>query len=194
MELRDKIIHESMRLFTRKGFLGTSIQDIQKATHSSKGGFYNYFGSKEDLFFAVLSQARKIWREKTLHGLDDSPSPLEKIKRFLRNYSERYLTDTKHFPGGCIFVSLSVELDDQSPHLCQEIHEGFVRLKGMLQDLLDQGKAMGEIPQDLNTASVAEMIFAGTLGASVIFSMDRSMDTLDRSVGALIDYVEGLKA
>lgn len=194
MELRDKIIHESMKLFTRKGFTGTSIQDIQKATRSSKGGFYNYFGSKEDLFFAVLSEARKIWREKTLHGLDETASPLEKIKRFLKNYSERYLTDTKHFPGGCIFVTLSVELDDQSPRLSQEIYEGFVRLKAMLQDLLDQGKTAGEIRRDLDTARVAEMIFAGTLGTSVLFSMDRSFATLERSIGALIEYVEGLRA
>jgi AcrR family transcriptional regulator len=194
VDLKEKIIHESIRLFTRKGFLGTSIQDIQKATNASKGGFYNYFASKEDLFFAVVSQARKIWREKTLYGLDETLSPVEKIQRFLRNYGERYLTDTKHFPGGCLFVTLSVELDDQSPRLRQEIQEGFVRLKGMLRDLLDQGKAAGEIRKDLDTASAAEMIFAGTLGASVLFSMDRSTEALRRSVDALIDYVEGLKA
>jgi AcrR family transcriptional regulator len=51
MKLKEKIIHESLKLFSLKGFLGTSIHDILEAADTSKGGFYNHFSSKEDLFF-----------------------------------------------------------------------------------------------------------------------------------------------
>ena len=64
--LKEKIIHESLKLFSLKGFLGTSIHDILEAADTSKGGFYNHFSSKEDLFFQVIDEARKIWREKNL--------------------------------------------------------------------------------------------------------------------------------
>ena len=67
MELRQKIIQEALRLFSLKGFLSTSIQDILTAANTSKGGLYNHFKSKEDLFFAVMAEARKIWREKNLY-------------------------------------------------------------------------------------------------------------------------------
>ena len=53
MNLKEKIIHESLKLFSLKGFLGTSIHDILEAADTSKGGFYNHFASKEDLFFNV---------------------------------------------------------------------------------------------------------------------------------------------
>ena len=70
MELKQKIIHESLKLFSLKGFLSTSLHDILKASKTSKGGFYNHFQSKEDLFFAVLRRAQTIWRMKCLKGLD----------------------------------------------------------------------------------------------------------------------------
>ena len=141
MDLKGKIIQETLKLFSSKGFLSTSTHDILEAAHTSKGGLYNHFKSKEDLFFTVLSEARKIWREKNLAELDQIESPVGKVKKLLINYKDRYLKDTKTFPGGCIFVALSVELDDQRPHLSREINEGFIRLKAMIKEFLDQALA-----------------------------------------------------
>jgi TetR/AcrR family transcriptional repressor of nem operon len=192
MNLKEKIIHESLRLFSLKGFLSTSLQDILEAAHTSKGGFYNHFGSKEDLFLAVLRKAQRIWREKNLTDLHKIDGPINKIKKLLENYREKYIKDAENFPGGCIFVTLSVELDDQRPHLSQEINKGFAGFRGMLKGLLDQGKESGELDQDEDTAALAEMIFSGMLGASVLYGTQKSVSTLDQSLNSLIDYLDRL--
>jgi len=192
MDLKEKIIYETLKLFSSKGFLGTSTHDILEAAHTSKGGLYNHFRSKEDLFFAVLSEARKIWREKNLEGLDHIENPVGKVKKLLENYKDRYLKDTKTFPGGCIFVALSVELDDQRPHLSHEINEGFIRLKVMVKEFLDQGKISGELRQDVDTTAVTEMVFAGMLGASVNYGMQKSSASLEKSINSLINYIDSL--
>jgi AcrR family transcriptional regulator len=191
-DLKDKIIHESMKLFSLKGFLSTSIQDIMREANTSKGGLYNHFRSKDEIFLAVLSEARKIWRKKNLEGLDHIEKPVEKIKKLLANYRDKYLKDTSTFPGGCIFVTLSVELDDQKAAFSRELNEGFHRLKEMIQRYLDQGKASGELRPDINTETVTEMIFSGMLGASVIFGTEKSSERLDRCINALINYLNGL--
>ena len=54
MNLRESIIHEALKLFSLNGYLSTGVNDIITAAHTSKGGFYNHFSSKEDLFFAVF--------------------------------------------------------------------------------------------------------------------------------------------
>jgi TetR/AcrR family transcriptional repressor of nem operon len=192
MDLRKKIIYETLKLFSSKGFLSTSTHDILEAAHTSKGGLYNHFRSKEDLFFNVLSEARKIWREKNLEGLDQIENPVGKVKKLLKNYKDRYLKDTKTFPGGCIFVALSVELDDQRPHLSREVNEGFVRLKAMIKEFLDQGKISGELRGDVDTTAVTEMVFAGMLGASVNYGMEKSSDSLEQSINSLINYIDSL--
>lgn len=194
LNLKETIIHESLKLFSSKGFCNTSINDILKAANSSKGGFYNHFATKEDLFFQVLGEAQRIWREKALSGLDKIDSPIGKINKLLENYRDLYLRDTENFPGGCIFITLSVELNDQLPHLSKEVNKGFMGLKALLKKLLDEGKDTGELHSDLNTNTATELIFAGMLGASVIHSVDKSTDSLDESIDSLIDYIAKLKS
>jgi AcrR family transcriptional regulator len=193
MILKEKIVHESLRLFSLKGFTSTSIQDILEAANTSKGGFYNHFSSKEDLFYAVLDEARKIWRERNLIGLEQAESSLKKVTLLLRNYKDRYLKDAENFPGGCVFITLAVELSDQIPHLSKEIEKGFIGLKNLYKRFLDEGKGSGELNRNVNTDAITEMIFNSMLGASVVFNANKSQTGLDKAVNSLIDYLEQLK-
>lgn len=192
VSLKDRIIHESLKLFSLKGFLSTSTQDIMREAKTSKGGLYNHFKSKDDIFFAVLNEARKIWRQRNLTGLDQIEAPVAKVKQLLENYGDRYLKDRETFPGGCLFVTLSVELDDQNAFFSKALNEGFVKFKTMIKRFLDQGKDAGEIRQDVNTEIVTEMIFSGMLGASVIYGTEKSEAVLDRCIKALQDYLDSL--
>jgi AcrR family transcriptional regulator len=193
VNLKDTIVHESLRLFSLNGFLSTSIQDILSAANTSKGGFYNHFSSKEDLFFQVLNEARKIWRQKNLFGIDQINDPIDKIIKLLKNYKDRYLLDAENFPGGCIFIMFAVELGDSRPHLSREVQKGFTGLKSMLKRLLDNGRTSATAYNGINTDKITEIIFNGMLGASVAYSVDKSYEALDKSINSLIDYLDQLK-
>jgi len=169
------------------------MQDIISAAKTSKGGFYNHFSSKEDLFFKVLDDARKIWREKNLYGIDEKKEPIDKIIKLLENYKNRYLLDDENFPGGCIFIMFAVELGDSRPHLSREVQKGFSGLKTLLKRLLDNGQSSPVTYNGLHTEKITEIIFNGILGASVNYSVDKSYETLDKSISALIDYLNKLK-
>jgi AcrR family transcriptional regulator len=193
MNLKETIIHESLKLFSLNGFLSTSIQDILSAAKTSKGGFYNHFSSKEDLFFQVLDEARQIWRERNLLGLDEIGEPIDKLIKLLENYKDRYLLDAENFPGGCIFIMFAVELGDSRPHLSREVQKGFKGLKSMLKRILENGKSSNAAYSGLNTDTITEIVFNGMLGASVNYSVDRSHEALNDSIHSLIDYLDKLK-
>ncbi|UCG11850.1 MAG: TetR/AcrR family transcriptional regulator, partial [Deltaproteobacteria bacterium] len=159
MTLKEKIIQESLRLFSTKGFAGTSISEILEAAETSKGGLYNHFRTKEELLSDVLRESRRILREKNLAGLDEIEEPLGKVERLLLNYRGRYWKDSGNLPGGCIFDRVSVEateMGDQWPHLAEEIDEGFSRLRSMLKNYLDQAKEDGQLRDEANTEDVAD--------------------------------------
>ena len=61
--LKERIVTEALRQFSTKGFLATSTSDLIDAVGSSKGGLYNHFKSKEQIFFAALHEAQRIWRQ-----------------------------------------------------------------------------------------------------------------------------------
>jgi AcrR family transcriptional regulator len=193
MNLKEIIVQESIRLFSTKGYCSTSIIDILNAANTSKGGFYNHFASKELLFKRVLKEAQEIWRQKTLADLEKVDSPIGKIEKLLENYRDRYLKDNVTFPGGCIFITFSVELDYLQPHLAQEVNKGFIGFKAMLTRLLEDAKDRGEITTDIQSDDLEEMLFAGMLGASVIFGLDKSTVSLDRTIDSLIDSIEKLR-
>jgi protoporphyrinogen oxidase len=46
---RDYVIHVALSMFIEKGFENVSVDDIIAATNTSKGTFYHYFNSKEDI-------------------------------------------------------------------------------------------------------------------------------------------------
>ena len=192
VSLKERIVHESLKLFSLKGFLSTSTQDIIREARTSKGGLYNHFKSKDDIFFAVLQKAREIWRERNLDGLDKIDEPVAKVKKLLENYRDKYLKDRETFPGGCIFVTLSVELDDQNASFSKALNEGFVQLKAMIKRLLDQGMESGKLRSDVNAGFVTEMIFSAMLGASVVYGTEKSEAGLNRCFKALISYLESL--
>jgi AcrR family transcriptional regulator len=190
--LKEHIIEESLKLFSVKGYMSTSITDIIDASGTSKGGFYNHFKSKEDLFYEILSAARKIWRERNLHGIYDELRPLFKIQKILENYRDRYLSDSMNFPGGCIFVNLTVELSDQSPRLAKEVNKGFIRLEKMIRRFLDEEKKSGGINQSINTENASNMIFSGLLGACVLYTSDKARKRLHSTIKSLILYLHSI--
>lgn len=190
---KEEIILNSLKLFSLKGYLNTPLDDILQNSRISKGGFYNYFKSKEDLFHAVLARARKIWQEENLAGWERAPTALDRLLLLLRNYRDRYLKDSVNFPGGCLFITLSVELDDLRPHLAAEINEGFKRLKSRICRTLAEAKKNGEIGRGKSPQTVTEIIFSAMIGASVRYGIDKSKKDLDRTIGALIRYLRELR-
>ena len=189
MILKNEIVHEARKLFSLNGFLNTGINDIIAAARTSKGGFYNHFSSKDELFFAVLAESQMLWREKVLDSTREIESPSAKIVKIFENYRDEYLKDSENFPGGCIFITFSVELDDTRPYLMEEVQKGFNGFKGLLIRLLNEEVAAYELSANIDTESVAETLFAGMLGASVLYGVEKDDQTLDRSIKALIDYV-----
>ncbi len=190
MTLKETIIHESMKLFSLNGFLGTSIDDILSASNSSKGGFYNHFKSKEDLFLEVLDEARQIWRDRNLRGLSQNQDALTNIKKLLINFRDVYLKNSDTFPGGCIFIILMVEAKNQRPHLSKEIKKGFVGVKNMIKRYLEEAKDSGQLKNGADTDEMSEILFNGMLGAAVSYNGKDSDSALDAAINSMIKYVE----
>ncbi|MGB9842868.1 MAG: TetR/AcrR family transcriptional regulator [Caldisericia bacterium] len=56
MNKKETIFEEALKLFLEKGFNETSIEDITKNALISKGSFYTYFKSKEELLENVVKE------------------------------------------------------------------------------------------------------------------------------------------
>src|SRR5436190_20275348 len=57
LETREAVLASAVKAFARRGYAGTSVQDILQATGLSKPTVYYYFQSKAGLFRAILAFA-----------------------------------------------------------------------------------------------------------------------------------------
>ena len=70
---RQEMLAAAERLFLSKGYDATSVQDILDDLHASKGGFYHYFASKEDVLKILCAQRAEraaAWTAETLKGAE----------------------------------------------------------------------------------------------------------------------------
>ncbi|MFO7524539.1 MAG: TetR/AcrR family transcriptional regulator, partial [Ignavibacteriaceae bacterium] len=52
---REKILEVAANLFSRKNYHEVMMDDVARLTDIAKGTVYNYFESKEELYFAIMS-------------------------------------------------------------------------------------------------------------------------------------------
>lgn len=55
-ETRRKILESAAKIFSEKGFYRSVVDDIVKASGTSKGAVYFYFNSKEEIFLSLVEE------------------------------------------------------------------------------------------------------------------------------------------
>ena len=50
----DEVLDAALKMFARKGFASTKVEDIAREAGLSKGAIYRYFSSKEDIFESLV--------------------------------------------------------------------------------------------------------------------------------------------
>ena len=66
---REEVLDIASETFRSKGFDGTSINVMAREAGISKESIYRYFGSKEDLFLAVVERELEVYKQGMLETI-----------------------------------------------------------------------------------------------------------------------------
>ncbi|TAE27389.1 MAG: TetR/AcrR family transcriptional regulator [Candidatus Kapaibacterium sp.] len=103
---KEEIITIAAGVFRQKGYHNTSMSDLAEACGLTKGLFYHYFSSKEELMKAVL-QGVHFHFKKSLFApaFGNALSPQEKLEKFLGKAKRLFAT----VDGGCLMANTALE-------------------------------------------------------------------------------------
>ncbi|EJX6887506.1 TetR/AcrR family transcriptional regulator [Listeria monocytogenes] len=91
-EKKQRIIKSAKEVFQKQGYLKTSVQDMVDAAGISKGTFYNYFTSKEELAIVIFKQEYSVLHQRLEYtmGLDGTKKDnfTECLKIIIHFYTE----------------------------------------------------------------------------------------------------------
>ncbi|MUM00193.1 TetR family transcriptional regulator, partial [Mycolicibacterium sp. CBMA 334] len=74
---RNVLLDAAEEVFARKGFDGAALEDIAEVGGYTRGAIYSHFGSKAELFLAVVERQRRQFLDgfadviATFHRLED---------------------------------------------------------------------------------------------------------------------------
>ncbi len=77
------IVDIAQGLFSRFGFLKTTVDEIAKAARMGKASLYHHFRNKEEIFREVVEKESQILSSKIKEAIDNEETPQRKIKVFV---------------------------------------------------------------------------------------------------------------
>ncbi|MEW9125147.1 MAG: TetR/AcrR family transcriptional regulator [Thermotaleaceae bacterium] len=75
-----EIYNQAKSLFSQKGFKAASIANITKMAGIGVGTFYNFYGSKEEIFFEICLRENLELKKKIMNDIDLEEDPVEVLK------------------------------------------------------------------------------------------------------------------
>ena len=83
---KKQILDAAVTVFSIKGFAKARVDEIAVRAGLGKGTIYRYFGSKEDIFFAVVDKGMNTLKGLILDAISEEEKPLKKIEKAIRVY------------------------------------------------------------------------------------------------------------
>jgi TetR/AcrR family transcriptional regulator, cholesterol catabolism regulator len=139
---RAELARAAARLFSERGYHGTSMQHLGDALGLQRGSLYAHIGAKEDLLFDVVDDGadRFIARGEAAVGMDASASL--RLRAFLRGH---VATAIEHLDAATVFLN---EWRYLSSGLKSMVEEKRDRYESMLERIIRSGIDEGEFRSD----------------------------------------------
>jgi len=181
----DAAVDAAMDVFWRKGYAGTTPQDLVDELGIGKGSLYATFGSKRALFDRALERYRQQQAD-TLTRIIDQPGPVKlRLRAALQFIIEANAADPNR--RGCMAVNTAAEMASADPKATLDVRHMFERTQGALQSVITEGQRAGEIRQDIPAAALGAHLFTTGVGLQLLVKTVRDPLDLTPVVEAAID-------
>lgn len=132
-----EILDASMKLFTEKGYLQTTTQDIINQVGISRGLLYYHFKNKEEILYILVEKSVKpLILQMEIIVNDTSLTPIEKLKQFLQTtiIQEDSVTEEK------VTLQETVQLEENRYMMDRFYHKFIEKLLPLFTKVIEEGK------------------------------------------------------
>ena len=167
IELNDKkiqILEVAEKLFSEKGFEGTSIRDISKHAKINIAMVSYYFGSKERLLEALIIYKTSDLKLKLENLLQENLEPVEKVNKLIEIYITRINCNKGIFR--VLHFEINAKRREKSFIAFTELKRGNLK---SVESIIKQGQEKGVFRKDV----IIPLITPTIIGTFFHFHMNR---------------------
>ena len=178
--LKKRITTEAIKLFLRKGFRNTTINDIIDRVQISKGAFYWHFTSKNELLATIIKEFEETFVNKMIQSVTEAPGSFLHKFKYYHKYITEFAFDNKELCMG--FMTLSAELAGNGTDLELQVMAVYEKQRSFLKTLLAIGEKEMALRENLDTGVAAHVIMAINNGMLLEWYMNQT--TIDSELFA----------
>lgn len=168
----DDVLNTALDIFWRKGFHGTSLDDITAATGLAKPSLYAAFGDKNALFLKIIDRYHDVVLRRSERLITSGPSAREAIQTWM----ESFMPHCSGAKGnrGCLSINTAMDGALEQAELRKSVKRFNTALEKLILARLETDRA--QFAKDFDPAAAARAIMAIYSGVMVLSRQSQSPD------------------
>ena len=177
---KDRIMDAALRIFAEKSFQEATIAEISKEAGVSEATVYEYFGTKEDLLFAIPEKITNDTFEESQAVLPYIKDVEGRMRAILLSYIQLY-QNNPHYSALVLLQLMSNKRFRQTA-----AHEAIRRSAHNLLDCIREGIANGTFRSDADAYLIRSMLMGAIEHLFIHWHM-QGMPKRDKTIMDMLD-------
>jgi|AntAceMinimDraft_15_1070371.scaffolds.fasta_scaffold00107_29 AcrR family transcriptional regulator len=197
-EAKEHILRTSLLLFLQKSYKEVTMREIVEKTALSKGAFYHYFSSKEQLFKEIVLMFF------SMGAMDYSSFPIKSLKRFIDEYLKRIdqsFVQINQMMGneskGDVsfnFFFIMFDAMKRFPEMMILEEQQYKNDLKVWESVINEAKAVGEIYSSTSNKEIANLFLYCTDGVFIrVVNTEKKVKYKDQLKKAFYSIYDNLK-
>lgn len=191
---RRNLLDAALTVFSQNGYAATTLEDVAKEAGVTRGAIYWHFGSKAELYTALITEMNAGTTRTIEDAVAEGGSFLEVLHRIFVRLLEDVEKDEK--------VRAVSELVLFKTAIVPELEEGMMQKRAgvaqslqMVEDAVSEGIKSGEIRADINPRDAALALLSIQQGMLTAWLLTPDLFSLKEHAAPVLDIVfAGLRA
>lgn len=183
----DDVLNAAMKVFWKKGYTATALDDITAATGVNKPSLYAAFGDKSALFHLVLKRYHEMLLAHMKASLAGG-APRDSIRKWFMGFLPSCAGATA---TGCLSVNTTLEAASVDEEIVKAVEAFDRREEALLEAAIRRGVKSGDFAEGIDPKSAALHLMAAQKGFLVLArahpspantrrAMEHALSALDR--------------
>lgn len=185
---QEKALDKAMKLFWRKGYEATSIEDLVEHLGIGRRSLYDTFTSKHDLFIAALDRYIAMNDAPVATAGEQPVAPLVVIRHIFEMMIDEAVNDPNRC--GCFVVNSAVELAGHDDAVTIRVRESAQRMEDNFYTLLVQAQKSGALSSTRDLHEVAQFLLNAGLGLRVQAKINPDRQMLTKVMNLTLSVLE----
>ncbi len=155
---RERMLEVGAELFSKKNYHEVMMDDVARLTNVAKGTVYNYFSSKEELYFTIISSKLGHLNKSLKNKIASEISVIDSLQTYVIHLY-MFMVKYQNF-----FLMFQKEFLNAENEFCDELREMSDELKSILSDVIYKGKRDNQF-RDIDESFAVKLVLGSVFGA-----------------------------